>query len=440
VGQTEPTGHEKWDDLLRSMSDGGGGSPTMLAKVLTRVALASEPVSRSEISKGSMLIRQKPLASGTVSKAVDALESTEMLTAQETKRGLPGPPSTPLRLSDTWAIIGMHVDQQHEGPDTLAGIVCGLDRKPLGELVSVPVRRTDKDHQHDLRELAADICELTKTLLARLNGSHRFLGVGIEIGGHVHRGVVRDSVHAGWSQPVPLQEMLTELLGRVPQLRGVPIVVENDVNALAMHGYYEGSFKELDATLVTVFRQGVGGALILNGRLYRGFTGMAPEPGHLPVEYPEDQSTWVRPPTPDSVAGRTFGDECLCSTRDRKSFGHVDTLAVPARIEGQLAALKTGQQISLDDAAATPLAVPTGEHAEILMFSQEAMVLRRAGRALGRALVHMIDTLNPGELVLRLWRWRPRRAVAVNTWMRWNARSTAPTPPVPQTRAAGVFA
>ena len=100
--------------------------------------------------------------------------------------------------------------------------------------------------------------------------------------------------------------------------------------------------------------------------------------------------------------GRTFGDECLCSTRDRKSFGHVDTLAVPARIEGQLAALKAGQQISLDDAAATPLAVPTGENAEILMFSQEAMVLRRAGRALGRALVYMIDTLNPGELVLRL--------------------------------------
>ena len=126
----------------------------------------------------------------------------------------------------------------------------------------MPVRQTDKDHQHDLRELAEDICELTKTLLAPLDGSLKFLGVGVEIGGHVHRGVVRDSVHAGWSQPVPLQEMLTELLGRIPQLRGVPTVVENDVNALAMHGYYEGSFKELDVTLVTVFRQGVGGALI----------------------------------------------------------------------------------------------------------------------------------------------------------------------------------
>ena len=65
-------------------------------------------------------------------------------------------------------------------------------------------------------------------------------------------------------------------------------MVENDVNALAIHGYYERSFKGLDVALVTVFRQGVGGALILNGRMYRGIRGMAPEPGHLAVEYPED--------------------------------------------------------------------------------------------------------------------------------------------------------
>ena len=36
------------------------------------------------------------------------------------------------------------------------------------------------------------------------------------------------------------------------------------------------------------------------------------------------------------------------------------------------------------------------------MFTHEAVVLRRAGRALGRALADMINTLNPGQLVLRL--------------------------------------
>ena len=60
---------------------------------------------------------------------------------------------------------------------------------------------------------------------------------------------------------------------------------------------------------------------------------MAPEPGHLAVEYPE-QPPRTPAPTPGTTAGSTFGDECLCSTKDRKAYGHVDTLAVPARIEG----------------------------------------------------------------------------------------------------------
>lgn len=398
--------HQVWDALLRSMSAGGprygpGGSQAMLAKVLSRAALAREPVPRSEISKGSMLIRPKPLASGTVGKAVDALVGEGLLDAENSKKsGQPGPPITPLRLSDKWAIIGIHIDQQHEGPDGLTGIICGLDRKALCDPVEVDVPK--KGDQHDLRGLAEDICKLTRRLLTQVDGPRKFLGVGVEIGGHVHHGVVQDSVHARWSQAIDLQKVLTEELGKVPELRGVPAVVENDVNALAIHGFYERSFEGLDVTLVTVFRQGVGGALILNGRMYRGFGGMAPEPGHIAVEYPEDQPMWSPPPTPGAAASWTFGDECLCSTRDRKSYGHLDTLAVPARIEGQLAAIRPDEKVSLEEAAAAAKIIRGGDGAQVLMLSPEAVVLRRAGRALGRGLTDLINALNPGHLVLRL--------------------------------------
>ena len=108
MGQTEPTGHEKWDELLRSMSDAGGGSPAMLGEVLIRAAVAGEPVPRSEISKGSMLIRQRALASGTVGKAVEALVREELLeTRTARKSGQPGPPITPLRLERQ---VGHHRD------------------------------------------------------------------------------------------------------------------------------------------------------------------------------------------------------------------------------------------------------------------------------------------------------------------------------------------
>jgi predicted NBD/HSP70 family sugar kinase len=401
--------HPTWSKLLESMSTSGitsdgtpygpGGSPAMLGEVLIRAALAGEPVPRSEIGKGSMLIQPSVLASGTVGKAVEALVREELLVAEDTRKsGLPGPPITPLRLdSDSWAIAGIHIDQQHEGTDKLAGIVCGLDRKPLCDLIEVTVPKNGG--QHDLNDLVEVIGNLTQALLAGLPGRRRFLGVGVEIGGHVHQGVVKDSVHAGWSQ-VDLHQVLTNVLSEIRELEHVPVVVENDVNALAIHGYYERSFDRLDIALITVFRQGVGGALILNDRMYRGIRGMAPEPGHVAAEYPEDMPHAARSAAPSTVAGQTFADECLCSTKGRKAHGHVDTLAVPARIEGQLAALKGGQRISLEEAAAAPLAVQRDE--TTLVFSHEAVVLRRAGRALGRGLTDMINILNPGHLVLRL--------------------------------------
>lgn len=400
--------HQKWEELLQRMSKGNklkseghkpqydpGGSPDMLAKVLTRVAFANGPVPRSAISKGSMLIRPSALASATVGKAVDALLGEGLLTEEDSKKsGKPGPEIRPLRFSDKWAIIGIHIGQQHDGPDELAGIICGLDREPLTDLIKAEVPR--KDGQHDKFLLAEEIRALAESLLAQLDGPRKFLGVGVEIGGHVYHGVVEDSVHAGWSQEVDLHEVLADVLNQIPELRGVPGVAENDVDALTIHGYYQGSFERLDVALVAVFRQGVGAGLIADGRMYRGFHGMAPEPGHLFAEHPDDDPSW-KPPTPSTAEGRTFVDECLCSTRDKK-YGHVDCLAVPARIEGQLADLK-GETVSLEKAATAPLAVARENE---FVLSEEAIALRRAGRALGRCLAAIINIVNPGQLVLLL--------------------------------------
>lgn len=378
----------------------------MIGRVLSRAALAPGPVSRSEISKGSMLEHPRVLASGAVGKAADALIRHGLLHEEERRRGQPGPPSMPLRLgSPRWVIAGIHIDQQHEGPDTLTGILCGLDRQPLGAPQNVRVPK--EDGKHDLRGLVQDIGKLTETLLVEAAGlpgcdaEQDLLGVGVELGGHVHRGMVVDSTHARWSQQVDLGVALTEELSKTPGLEGVPVVVENDVAALAIHGYYARSFNGPDVALVAVFRKGVGGALILNGRSYRGSHGIAPEPGHLAVDYPDiPDGDGNRPHAVGSGQDLTFSDECLCSTKDHKMYGHVDTLATPSRIEGQLAALKPDERrISLEQAAAAPRALLLEDQ---FVVTEEAKVLRRAGRALGRGLAHMVNVVNPGQLVLLL--------------------------------------
>jgi predicted NBD/HSP70 family sugar kinase len=403
--------HSKWTALLQSMATGAPGagvSPEMLGEVLVRAALAADPVPRSEISKGTMLPHPTPLAPATVGKAADALTSQGLLTPLEIRRGQIGPPIRPLALGGPrWATVGIHVDQQHDGPDRLTGVLCGLDRQVLAgpEPLDVPKEEQDK---HDLRGLAQGIRKLTETLLAHAAGladraaEQELLGVGVALGGHVYRGKVIDSTHAQWSQAVDLGEALTEELSKAPELKGVPVVVENDVNALAIQGYYTRSFSGPDAVLVAVFQQGVGGAMILDGRMYRGSNGLAPEPGHLAVDYPKiADSGGARPPARDAGKGLTFDDECRCSSRDHKMYGHVDTLATPSRIEGQLAAQQPGEEITLAGIADAPRAVPGGAQGH-LVVSEEAKILHRAGRGLGRGLAHIINIVNPGQLTLLL--------------------------------------
>ena len=233
---------------------------------------------------------------------------------------------------------------------------------------------------------------------------------------------------------------LTEEFSAAPQLTGVPVIVENDVNALAIHSYYERRLKGPSAALVVVFRKGVGGALILDGRPYRGSSGMAPEPGHLAVDYPKDPDG-SRPPPGEASEGRTFDDECMCSTKDHKMYGHVDTLATPSRIEGHLAALKPDERtITQEQAAAAPRALLMEDR---FVLTEEAQVLRRAGRALGRDLRTLSTSLTQGSSSFSCpVRLRDRRikAAAPNIWMLPNLNSTAPTRPVRPTPVEEVSA
>jgi predicted NBD/HSP70 family sugar kinase len=80
---------------------------------------------------------------------------------------------------------------------------------------------------------------------------------------------------AGWHDP--------DLLARIADAVGVPVVGENDVNLAAVAERETGRAKGIDDFMLLWADEGVGAAIVIDGRLHRGATGGAGEVGFLPL-------------------------------------------------------------------------------------------------------------------------------------------------------------
>jgi len=112
-------------------------------------------------------------------------------------------------------------------------------------------------------------------------GSDGICGIGIGIPGTVDMGrttVFKPSNLPGW-----LEVNLTEEVGKL--LEGdYPIVVENDANVAAFGSYFYGAGEPFDSFIMITLGTGVGGAIVYQGKVFRGTTGGAAEIGHMSID------------------------------------------------------------------------------------------------------------------------------------------------------------
>lgn len=101
------------------------------------------------------------------------------------------------------------------------------------------------------------------------------LGVGVPGLVDVGRGVLRHAVNLGVDgDDLPLRRLLSERLG-------VPVVVENDVNAAALAAQ---ALTGVDDVVYLSLGTGLAAGVVVDGRLRRGAHGAAGEIGHVPVD------------------------------------------------------------------------------------------------------------------------------------------------------------
>lgn len=107
------------------------------------------------------------------------------------------------------------------------------------------------------------------------------LGIGTP-GAVLADGVVNRAVNLGWGV-VPVAEELGKLTG-------LPVKVGNDANVAALGEYWKGGGEGLSSIVMVTLGTGIGGGIIINGKILTGYNGAGGEIGHIVVNPDEPEA------------------------------------------------------------------------------------------------------------------------------------------------------
>jgi glucokinase len=212
-----------------------------------------------------------------------------------------------------------------------------------------------------------DMCDAIQHLSKKYQGSARLAGVGIGIPGIIdlHTGMVRESPNLpGWSD-YPVRNEIEKRLQ-------APVILENDANVAALGEKWLGAGRHVGDMAMLTLGTGVGGGVILNGKIWHGMTGMAGEFGHITVE--------------------AEGQQCGCGNR-----GCVEQYAsATAVVRMAREAIAAGDAPALARAASCDAEFNAKEIYNLAIQGDEGAkkIFRRVGRALGIVLGGLINGLN----------------------------------------------
>lgn len=224
----------------------------------------------------------------------------------------------------------------------------------------------------DPQQVVHLITEQVELLLHSLKGTCP-IGIGVGCAGDVdpETGTIRVSPNLRWKN-VPLKRLLMKRLRQ-------PLVVDNDANVAAWAAYVVEAKRKIRNLVCVTLGTGVGGGLVINGKLYRGATGTAGEIGHMTV-YPE-------------------GIPCNCGNQGcLERYIGVRAMASEARRaiesgETTLLSKLCGNDLTKIDPLMIQQAAKRGDHLALHLWEQ-------AGDRLGIAMASIVNVLNPEWIVL----------------------------------------
>ena len=201
-----------------------------------------------------------------------------------------------------------------------------------------------------------DIVEAIETL-RRQHGTEGLAGMGVAVPGFIRmkEGFITGSNNLPYLEYFPVRDEISRRLGTV-------VILENDANAAALGEKWMGAGRSVDDLVLLTLGTGIGGGIISNGRVLRGFVGMAGELGHITV-------------VPN-------GNPCGCGNR-----GCVEKHASATAITAMARLLQLGEELTSKHVY--EIAQGTGKEAE-----KARTIWGVVGESLGVALAALVNTFN----------------------------------------------
>lgn len=204
--------------------------------------------------------------------------------------------------------------------------------------------------------VVADIVESIRNLRVT-HGETGLAGVGVVVPGFIEmkKGLIVGSNNLPQFEGYPVRDEISRMLG-------APVILENDANAAALGEKWIGAGRDVDSLVLLTLGTGIGGGIIVDGRILHGEVGMAGEIGHTTV-YPD-------------------GNPCGCGSR-----GCLEKHASATAIAAMARLMQLGESVTAADVY--KIAQGEGESAKRARRIFESM-----GEALGIAIGNLVNIFN----------------------------------------------
>src|SRR5215212_5283411 len=227
-----------------------------------------------------------------------------------------------------------------------------------------------RDSAFERSDIAPQLARLVAAL--RDDSGARVAGVGVGVPGLVNPQTGRVVISS--DLPSVVREDLRSALS---DSTGLPVTLDNDANAGALGEYTVGAGRGSRNMFYVTIGTGIGGALVLDGRLWRGASGFAGEFGHITIDPEGVERACGNVGCLETVAS---APNIVRRTHDRLMRDSTSSLSRLGLNKNFTAADIAHEAQNGDDFA--------------------AMMIGRTGRYIGTAIASVINLLNTERIVL----------------------------------------